>query len=428
MTPVILTRRELYDLVWSKPLRDVAADLGISDVGLAKVCARHRVPRPEQGYWNKIHAGKPAKRSVFVDVDDVHLNRVEINGALTQLPETVRVQIENSRAKRKAAAASTAPRLQAPPVTIPPKELHKAIELTARALRNTKPDANGTVKASGKGLCRVEVSTSSVERIVAFLDALARALESKSLSIVTAESGIAVPRDKETLSFWIKEKTQQQKHEPTVAELEAEAQRERKQQKYWAGQSRLSDASSLFSRVYPEFHTVQTGALVFEIEGYDQGMRHSWADGKIQTIETLLESIVAGIDAILTLRRVEREQREERDRQWNELCRRRDLAKKRRERERQRLGYWRAIARTQREIEMLRAWIERASLRENSVATPNVHRMMGWIRNRLAVLEGSISIANIDRTLGSQNLFPETDSLIDPLGDPPNEPQYAWQL
>lgn len=42
MTPVILTRRELYDLVWSKPLRDVAADLGISDVGLAKVCARHR--------------------------------------------------------------------------------------------------------------------------------------------------------------------------------------------------------------------------------------------------------------------------------------------------------------------------------------------------------------------------------------------------
>ncbi len=134
MTPVILTRRALYDLVWSKPLRDVAADLGISDVGLAKVCARHRVPRPEQGYWNKIHAGKPAKRSVFVDVDDVHLNRVEINGALTQLPETVRVQIENSRAKRKAAAASIGPRLQAPPVTDPPKELHKAIELTARTL------------------------------------------------------------------------------------------------------------------------------------------------------------------------------------------------------------------------------------------------------------------------------------------------------
>ena len=38
MPATILTRCELYDLVWSKPLREVASDLGISDVGLAKVC------------------------------------------------------------------------------------------------------------------------------------------------------------------------------------------------------------------------------------------------------------------------------------------------------------------------------------------------------------------------------------------------------
>lgn len=47
--PIIFTRRELYDLVWSKPMRDLAAELGISDVGLAKVCDRHRVPKPERG-------------------------------------------------------------------------------------------------------------------------------------------------------------------------------------------------------------------------------------------------------------------------------------------------------------------------------------------------------------------------------------------
>jgi len=139
------------------------------------------------------------------------------------------------------------------PVNDPPKELHKAIELTARTLRSTKPDANGTVKVSGKGVCRVEVSASSVDRIVSILDALARALESKRLLIVTSESGVTVPLGKESLSFWIKEKTRQRKHEPTVAELEEEAQRERKLQKYWAGQSRQSDANSLFGRAYPEF-------------------------------------------------------------------------------------------------------------------------------------------------------------------------------
>ena len=34
-----LTRQALYDLVWSKPMREVAKDFGISDVGLAKRCA-----------------------------------------------------------------------------------------------------------------------------------------------------------------------------------------------------------------------------------------------------------------------------------------------------------------------------------------------------------------------------------------------------
>ena len=35
---LILTRRELYDLVWSNPTRDLASELGLSDVGLAEVC------------------------------------------------------------------------------------------------------------------------------------------------------------------------------------------------------------------------------------------------------------------------------------------------------------------------------------------------------------------------------------------------------
>ena len=157
-------------------------------------------------------------------------------------------------------------------------------------------------------------------------------------------------------------------------------------------------------------------------------MRRSWSDGKTQTVETLLDSIVAGVDAILTLRRVEREQREERERQWNELCRRRDLARKRNERERQRLAYWRRIARTQREIEMLRRWIEHDSVNDSHNSADNVDRMMRWTQARLAMLEESISVENVDRILASKKLFPEIDDLIDPLGDPPEEPRYSWQV
>jgi len=421
MTATILTRRELYDLVWSKPLREVASDLGISDVGLAKVCVRHRVPRPEQGYWNKLHAGKLVKKAVFVDVDDVYLDRVEINGALSRVPEEVRTRLKENRVQRRAKGVSK-PRPQTS------ADLHMAVEPTVRALRKAKPNATGNVRTSGKGLCQLEISAASVERVVSILDGLARALEARGIPLQPDDSGVVVAREKDLVQFDIKERTRRQKHEPTAAELEVEARRERKLKQYWAGSTRYGDPGPIFNQAYPEFDIVQTGALSFLIDGYDRGMRHTWADGKSQKIDRLLESIVDGIEAILVFRRVEREQREERERRWNELCQRRELARKRSERERQRLGYWRRIARIQRETGMLRQWLEEAARSNGDVTTNNVRRMVDWIRLRLAALEESISIRSVDEILSSSGLFPEVDDLTDPLGDPPNEPRYDWQM
>jgi hypothetical protein len=53
-----LCRQELYDLVWSTPMKTLAAQFGISDVGLKKTCARAAIPTPDRGYWAKREAGK----------------------------------------------------------------------------------------------------------------------------------------------------------------------------------------------------------------------------------------------------------------------------------------------------------------------------------------------------------------------------------
>jgi hypothetical protein len=53
------SRRALYELIWSKPMREAAAENGISDVGLVKVCRGAAIPTPPQGHWNKVRAGKP---------------------------------------------------------------------------------------------------------------------------------------------------------------------------------------------------------------------------------------------------------------------------------------------------------------------------------------------------------------------------------
>jgi hypothetical protein len=54
----IVTRQELYDLVWSTPMTKLAAQFGVSGRGLAKICTRAGVPVPKPVYWAKVHAGQ----------------------------------------------------------------------------------------------------------------------------------------------------------------------------------------------------------------------------------------------------------------------------------------------------------------------------------------------------------------------------------
>jgi len=53
-----LSRKTLYDLVWSEPMKTLSARFGVSDVGLKKACARATIPTPDRGYWAKRDAGK----------------------------------------------------------------------------------------------------------------------------------------------------------------------------------------------------------------------------------------------------------------------------------------------------------------------------------------------------------------------------------
>src|ERR1700723_880744 len=57
-TPITLSREDLYELTWSKPMSELAKDFGISDVALAKRCKRLGIPVPGRGYWARVDAGQ----------------------------------------------------------------------------------------------------------------------------------------------------------------------------------------------------------------------------------------------------------------------------------------------------------------------------------------------------------------------------------
>jgi hypothetical protein len=52
-----VTRKELYDLVWTEPVSQLSGRYGLSDVGFKKVCNRLNVPTPPRGYWAKNATG-----------------------------------------------------------------------------------------------------------------------------------------------------------------------------------------------------------------------------------------------------------------------------------------------------------------------------------------------------------------------------------
>ena len=59
---LILSREELYDLVWSTPMLELAKGFRISDVALAKRCKRLGIPLPGRGHWARVEAGQKLSR------------------------------------------------------------------------------------------------------------------------------------------------------------------------------------------------------------------------------------------------------------------------------------------------------------------------------------------------------------------------------
>lgn len=55
---VQMSRKELYDLVWSVPMSVLCKRFGLSDNGLRKRCKAMNIPMPSLGYWAKRQNGK----------------------------------------------------------------------------------------------------------------------------------------------------------------------------------------------------------------------------------------------------------------------------------------------------------------------------------------------------------------------------------
>ncbi|ROI08398.1 hypothetical protein EGI11_12300 [Chryseobacterium sp. H3056] len=82
-----ISRKELYEKVWSYPLTRLCKEFNLSDNGLRKICTKHDIPLPIAGYWSKIKFGKKVIKTELPVKDNVAII-IEIKPAENKLSET----------------------------------------------------------------------------------------------------------------------------------------------------------------------------------------------------------------------------------------------------------------------------------------------------------------------------------------------------
>lgn len=85
-TPLTLSREDLYQLAWSKPMSELAKDFGISDVALAKRCRRLGIPVPGRGYWARVDAGQKLHRPTLPKRDALPQDEAQLTVAPNSAP------------------------------------------------------------------------------------------------------------------------------------------------------------------------------------------------------------------------------------------------------------------------------------------------------------------------------------------------------
>jgi hypothetical protein len=209
---MVLTRQELFDLVWSVPMRTLALQYGISDVALKKRCKRHGVPTPGVGYWARVGAGQKPKRPTLPKAPSQHLERIVFKPGIPVKPPVAREDI--------------------PTISIPTRVVspHDATLWAEERLKQAKLDAYGRLEVGGNYSPDLCVRPETVQRAVLILDTIAKALSVRGLEVVVAPYHersapvVVVQSSGERLVLQVEERLTRKPHVVTPAEEKAAAQ------------------------------------------------------------------------------------------------------------------------------------------------------------------------------------------------------------
>ncbi|TLM79158.1 hypothetical protein ACONUD_14470 [Microbulbifer harenosus] len=302
--PKLMTREELYELVWTKPVSNLAAEFNLSDKGLNKKCLRHNIPCPPVGYWAKVQNGHKVKR--------------------TPLPRNTNPELETVMFWPK---SDTVIAVKAPASHLTEEQFEKALAYTipeqVNRYHSVVAACRKAYKESGKrrnidNYGRVtfprltanpgfKVTPETFDRACLFLQGMITLFGSIGWSFVeryASRSDTAASwgfkHGNEILSFEIKELVTKM----SVSERNSQTETGKRT-------SRRNEPDFSFLSYSPPYYK-STGKIEFAIELYSPGFKVRWKDNGTELIEHQLSTITQGFSRAFEysrLRTIENEKR-----------------------------------------------------------------------------------------------------------------------
>lgn len=255
-----LSREELYELIWSMPATKLAKEIGISDVGLGKICRRMEVPKPALGYWRKVEVGGRIPRKP-------KLKELSLKG---QRQETIYPSSPESKSMQRIRNAAPIP---FPDELVDP---HRLTKKTLASFNKAKTDEREILLSRNKVHLDIHVTQDCLDRACLIMDTLIKEIESrgfKALTISDRPLKTVIEVDGEPIEISLDEIVRRTDYKPTAEE------KKRYKERSW---------------MLPRYDHHPTGNLSLNIRDW-QAPRKKWSDGKRQNLENCLGPFIQSL-------------------------------------------------------------------------------------------------------------------------------------
>jgi hypothetical protein len=272
----------------------------MSDVGLAKACARMMIPVPGRGYWAKKEVGRSPRPTRLPTLPA---------GAGNEKRE---LHVRRREAPKASAVAAEAPATISVVVPEALTEPHPLVAKSVKALRGGRVSHDGFLRPKTPDCLAVTVSMSCIDRAMRVYDAVIKTIEDRGYVVEVQQyrqAGFEQPRFRTVVLI------DDEVVEVELIEVTRRVERRR---------DGPNDPS-------PKYETIPSGRLGLTIRSDVVGTRGRWTDEANRSLDDQLGTFIHGLAVAAVGLKEQRRAQQERERQqlesqqraWEEADRRR---------------------------------------------------------------------------------------------------------